>query len=128
MKFLHKLHLMCLVINQAASLVIILEANGRWLDQVAQTLNSQIAAWVEWTANWSLKWRRNHPSDRIETGIACANFGNRAQERLCVGMFRGVKNRIDIGALNDIAEIHDRNIIRDFGNDTKIVGDKKECH
>ncbi len=43
-------------------------------------------------------------------------------------MLRVIKNRCRITALNDLAFAHDNYLIGDFGDHTKIMGDKHHRH
>ena len=39
-----------------------------------------------------------------------------------------VEDRVDVGALDDLAQVHDDNILGHFGDDTEIVGDVEDGH
>ena len=50
--------------------------------------------------------------------------GNRRQQSPCVGMLRVPVNRIALGNLDDLAEVHDRHSMADVLDYPQVMGDK----
>ena len=72
------------------------------------------AARVKGTARWGIQWRWDLALNRRELAAAAADVGDLGQQRLGIGMIRACKDFGRGGAFDDLAQIHDRNAVRDM--------------
>ena len=74
--------------------------------------------------------RGHHAADRAEPlpRTRRAGLRDRAQQRLRVRVLRVVEERVDVRPLGDGAEVHDRDLVGDLGDDAQVVRDEHDRH
>src|SRR6266851_3068310 len=87
------------------------------------------AAGVVRTADRAVEWMRDRTRDRrqMRTRLG-ADARDRAQQCLCVRMLGAMEDRVDRPPLDDLAEVHDDDLVGHFGNDAHIVRDQNDGH
>src|SRR5437773_1250173 len=70
---------------------------------------------------------RHDTIDRGELAVSLIEPWNGAQQPYCIRMLRSCKQHVDGRALNNLARIHDGNLIAKLGYHAKVVGNENYC-
>src|SRR5690606_27635967 len=96
------------LIEQTTHAMIIAQLSQSRLDGAAMC-HSLLATRMEGATRRTTEWAGNHALNRIKLLTLCRDLGNRAEQRLCIRMFRVVENGIDVALFDDAPQIHNGN-------------------
>jgi hypothetical protein len=86
------------------------------------------ASWMKAAAAGKISGTRNVAGNGLETVRMAAERWDRSNQSACVGMFGTLQNFVGGSEFDDLARIHDCDLIGDFCDEAQVVRDQEDRH